>query len=101
MTCTCGRSTPRSEARKLKKEDLDMTQIAILYVEFTEFTPSAVEQLETLSLGNCKQLVYAIGPNEIIIRLECNDTESVNRAIIDFAGIEGVALITTCVVKKS
>jgi len=78
-----------------------MTQVAILYVEFKEFTPSAVEKLETVSLGNCKQLVYGIGPNEIIIRLECNDTESMNRSITDFAGVEGVALITTCVVKKN
>jgi hypothetical protein len=75
--------------------------VAILYVEFAQFTPSAAEQLRSVSLGNCLQLVYEIGPNEIIIRLECTDSESVNRAISDFAGVEGVTLITTCVVKKS
>jgi hypothetical protein len=75
--------------------------VAILYVEFAHFTPNAVELLQSVSLGNCLQLVYAIGPEEIIIRLECNDPESVNRAISDFAAVEGVALITTCVAKKS
>jgi len=75
--------------------------VAILYVEFANFTPNAVEMLQSVSLGNCLQLVYAIAPEEIIIRLECNDTESMNRAISDFAAVEGVALITTCVVKKN
>ncbi len=77
--------------------------IAILYVEITPDFPSAVEQLTYVSLSNCKQLVYNLEANEIIIRLECNnnDTESMNRAISDFARVEGVALITTCVVKMS
>jgi len=78
-----------------------MTMITILYVEFAHFTPNAVEMLQSVSLGNCKQLVYGIGPEEIIIRLECNDPESTTRAISDFAAVEGVALITTCVVKKT
>jgi hypothetical protein len=79
------------------------SMIAILYVEVAPDFSSAVEQLQSVSLGNCLQLVYAIGPNEIIIRLECNnnDTESMNRAISDFAGVEGVTLITTCLVKQS
>jgi hypothetical protein len=75
--------------------------IAILYVECEPFTPTAAERLRAVSLGNCLQLVYEIGPDEIIIRLECTDSEAVNRAISDFAAVEGVRLITTCVVKKS
>jgi hypothetical protein len=75
---------------------------AILYVEIAEDAPAAADQLEHVSLGNCLQLVSYLSPNEVIIRVECNDAKSLNEAIThSFADIEGVKRITTCVVINS
>ena len=75
---------------------------AILYIEIAEGSTSTAERLEHVSLMNCLQLVSHMAPNEVIVRVECNDPESLNRTITDsFAGIEGVTRITTCVVINS
>lgn len=75
---------------------------AILYIEIAEGSMSTAEQVEHVSLMNCLQIVSHIAPNEMIVRVECNDTESLNQAIThSFAGIEGVKRITTCVVIQS
>lgn len=75
---------------------------AILYIEIAEGSTSAADQLEHVSLMNCLQLVSYLTPNEVIVRVECNDEESLNEAITDsFAKIEGVTRITTCVVIRS
>lgn len=78
--------------------------IAILYVEVADGFPSVIEKLEHVSLGNCLQLVtsFPSSSSEIIIRLECDDHSMLNQAVIqDFAGIEGVKRITTCVINKA
>jgi hypothetical protein len=73
--------------------------LAILYVEIAEGFPAAAEQVTHVSLGNCKQLVSDFGTNELVVRLECDDPASLNQAISgDFAAIEGVKRITTCLV---
>ena len=75
---------------------------AILYIEIAEGSPSTAERVEHASLMNCKQLVSHLAPNEVIVRVECNDLESLNETITDsFAKIEGVTRITTCVVIRS
>jgi DNA-binding Lrp family transcriptional regulator len=75
---------------------------AILYVEVAEGSPSAADQLEHVSLANCLQLVSFLSPNEVIVRVECNDVTSLNEAIThSFAEISGVTRITTCVVINS
>jgi hypothetical protein len=75
---------------------------AILYIEIAEGSPSTADQLEHVSLMNCLQLVLHLAPNEVIVRVECNDPESLNQTITDsFAKIEGVTRITTCVVIQS
>lgn len=73
---------------------------AILYVDVAEGASSAPEQLEHLSLGNCKQLYYRFSTGEVILQVTCNDAASLNTAITDFAAIEGVTRITTCVVRQ-
>ena len=73
--------------------------IAILYIEIAEGSASTAERIEHVSLMNCLQLVSHIAPNEVLVRVECNDPESLNQAITDsFARIEGVTRVTTCVV---
>lgn len=75
---------------------------AILYIEIAAGSTSTAHQLEHVSLMNCKQLVLHHGYDEMIVQVECNDPESLNRTITDsFAGIEGVTRITTCVVIRS
>ena len=75
---------------------------AILYIEIDNGSPSTADQLEHASLMNCKQIVLHLAPNELIVRVECNDQESLNETITDsFAKIEGVTRITTCVVLTS
>ncbi len=75
---------------------------AILYIEIAEGSTLAADQLEHVSLMNCLQLVSYLTPNEVIVRVECNDPESLNQAITNsFAKIEGVTRITTCVVIQS
>ena len=75
---------------------------AILYIEIAEGSTSTADQLEHVSLMNCLQLVSYLTPNEVIVRVECNDQESLNETITDsFAKIEGVTRITTCVVIRS
>ena len=75
---------------------------AILYIEIAEGFTSTADQLEHVSLMNCLQIVLHLAPNEVIVRVECNDPESLNETITDsFAKIEGVTRITTCVVIRS
>ena len=52
---------------------------------------AAIEALRSLSLMNCLQLVESLVPGEAIVHLACNDPASLNRAIGDFAQVEGVA----------
>lgn len=73
---------------------------AILYAEIEEGATATLERLEHLSLGNCLQLLRSFSSNEAVIRVECNDANSLSQAITDLCAVEGVKRITTCVVIK-
>ena len=58
-----------------------------------------VASLESVSLGNCKQLVHAWDWSEAMVRVECDDLSYLIEAVTrDLAGAQGVARITTLVV---
>jgi hypothetical protein len=46
---------------------------------------TVIEELRSLSLANCPQLVESLMPGEAIAHVACNDLASVNRAVGDFA----------------
>jgi len=73
---------------------------AILYIEVADGATSALEQLEFISLVNCKQLFHRFSTGEVILQVTCNDAKSLNTAITEFAAVEGVTRVTTCVVKS-
>jgi hypothetical protein len=74
---------------------------AILYVDIASEATSVLEDLEHLSLGNCKQLLHRFSTGEVILQVACNDPESLSKAVTKFAGIEGVLRVTTFIVKRS
>lgn len=74
---------------------------AILYVDVADGASAALERLEFMSLGNCKQLFHRFSTGEVILQVTCNDANSLNTAITEFAAVEGVTRVTTCVVKSS
>jgi hypothetical protein len=74
---------------------------AILYVEVADGATGAFERLEFMSLGNCKQLFHRFSTGEVILQVTCNDAKSLNTAIAEFAAVEGVTRVMTCVVRSS
>jgi DNA-binding Lrp family transcriptional regulator len=75
---------------------------SILLVEIAEGDGAAANQVKHMSLGNCKQQVLAHIERDVILLLTCNDVEHLNKVITNnFAKIEGVMRITTCVLIKS
>jgi hypothetical protein len=74
---------------------------AILYVDVADGATSALERLEHLSLGNCKQLFHRFSTGEVILQVTCNDLDSLHKSITEFAALKGVTRVTTCVVKQS